>query len=100
MFIETMGQNYLLPWSPKHKSRKMKLKFIQLFENTLDKEVEMVVPLMSSELIEELDYLAYTSVITEINDVYGRVIYVDDFRELERPIAGYFESHRSDLCHI
>ena len=67
MFIETMGQNYLLPWSPKHKSRKMKLKFIQLFENTLDKEVEMVVPLMSSELIEELDYLAYTSVITEIN---------------------------------
>lgn len=69
---------------------------LQIFEEVLDKEQGSVRLQEQFRNFEEWDSLAYLSVIAGIDDEFGLVIPVDEFRNLLTisDIVKYLESHK------
>ncbi|MDD2246998.1 MAG: acyl carrier protein [Proteiniphilum sp.] len=69
---------------------------MQIFEEVLDTEQGSIKTEDRFRDYEEWDSLAYLSVIAGIDDEFGLVIPVDEFRDLQTisDIVKYLESHK------
>lgn len=71
-------------------------KIINLMAECLEKEPEEIKDTDEFREYEEWDSLAYLSVIAAIDDAYGMVIPVEDFRACRtvKALADYVEAHK------
>ena len=74
----------------------MLLEIVNLMAELLEKELHDVSPTDEFREYEEWDSLAYLSVIAAIDDAYGLVIPVEDFRACRtvKALADYVEAHK------
>lgn len=71
-------------------------KIMEIFETTLDKKIVNADLGVEFREFEEWDSLAYLSVIAEIDNCFGIVIPIEEFRNLRTiaDIVKYLESHK------